>query len=50
MSDEEIGKNYYTYTVRGWPNPTPWENVSKGAKALWIMRAKKQMERENQSV
>ena len=46
MNDNDLGKNYYTYTVRGWPNPTGWENLSAAAKSLWIMRAKKQMERE----
>ena len=40
MSDEQLGKAYYQYTNRGWPNPTPWENQTTGSRDLWILRAK----------
>lgn len=46
LTDEELGRHYYNYTNRGWPAPIGWENLSEGAKKLWIERAKRAMKRE----
>jgi len=45
-NDTDLGKAYFIYTNRNWPNPkTKWEDLSPGAQYLWIERAKKAAER-----
>jgi len=39
-SDEERGKLLYEKCGRGWATLTKWEDLSKGAKSLWVDRAK----------
>jgi hypothetical protein len=45
QTDEELGKAYYIYTNRGWPNHTPWEKLQEASRYLFIQRAKKAKER-----
>jgi hypothetical protein len=41
MTDNELGKNFFTFTNRGWSNPTKWEDLPKHTQYLWIQRALK---------
>jgi hypothetical protein len=46
LAHEEIGRNYYNYTNRGWPVLTPWEQQPDYSKKLWIERALNRMRKE----
>lgn len=40
MTDEEIGKQFFYYTNRNWPNRMEWEDLPKPTQSIWIKRAK----------
>lgn len=48
-TDEQLGKNYYEYTARGWPTKFGWENMTKGTQYLWVQRALKARKEYNTS-
>ncbi len=50
MTDDELGKAYFEYTNRGWPEPNKmrWEQLPNGTKYLWIQRAKKKGKQESE--
>jgi hypothetical protein len=52
MSDDELGKHFYNYVNRGWPNQTwTWESLPDVSKKFYIERAKKAKERyKNENV
>lgn len=40
MTDDELGKMFFEYTNRNWPEPKmKWERLSGGARYLWTKRA-----------
>jgi hypothetical protein len=42
MTHDEIGKRFFEYTNRSWPEPkTLWEKLPDSIKKLWIERALK---------
>jgi hypothetical protein len=46
IDEEELGKHFYNYVNRGWPNKTwTWESLPDVSKKFYIERAKKAKER-----
>jgi hypothetical protein len=45
VTDEELARYNYEQEAKNWPNPIGWDNLSKGAKAMWIAKAAKEKKR-----
>ncbi len=44
------GQDLYEQEALNWPQPTGWENLSKGAQTLWEERAKRISSRHRNDV